>query len=338
MQASSYYLKGNYAKYLITSLNLKTMKKVMISAAVLMSMTLSFVACKKNDNPTISPIPGSYTTLNSAFAGEAPKSKTVTINATTGASFYGNSGTRYAFLPNSFQTSSGGLVSGNVDIEVLECTNNADMIFGRMLTMSDGQTLISGGEIRVKASQAGNNVYIRPGMTYNVNMPTNKGAATSDMSFFRGRPTETFLGTTTNWGLSRDSFMSIVYNGDTIGMTPDSLGDSNIDKFTSAGVAKVDIKLSGISGTIDVKNVMAYYLLEGYLSVASLPTTNFFSNTYNSQVMLKMQSHIVACCIYSGDFYAGTLASVTPTDGTVYTLNLNKMSPAAFKTMINALK
>ncbi|MDI9319147.1 MAG: hypothetical protein QM530_01615 [Phycisphaerales bacterium] len=316
------------------------MKKLIMSVAALMSLTASFVACKKSDSSTVinNPTPGSYTSLFGAYSDLAPKSKTVIINAISGGSFYGNSGTRYEFQPNSFQTLSGTVVTGNVDIQVLECTNNADMIFGKMLTMSDGQPLISAGEISLSASQGGVAVNIRPGKNYTVSLPTNRGAATAGMYFFRGASTESYAGTTTNWSITKDSLLSIIYDGDTVRMTPDSTGNSNVDKFSSAGFASVDVKLTGVTGAINAKDVMTYYVLEGYMGVASMPTANFSANTYSSSAILKLKSHLVACCIYNGDFYGGILSSVSPTDGTTYTISLSKTTPAALKVLINALK
>lgn len=317
------------------------MKKVMISAAVLMSMTLSFVACKKNDKPTNTTIPGPYTTINSAFADVAPKSKTVTINATSGASFYGNSGTRYIFYPNSFVDAAGALVSGNIDIQVLECTSVADMIFGQMLPMSNGNPLISAGEINVSATQSGAPIYIRPGYVYEVKMPTNKGAATAGMEYFTGAPSTSIKGSTVNWnmGIRKDSLSSIVYNGDTISMFPDSVGMKNLDKYASTDFAIINLKIDGISGTLDEKDLFTYFKLDGLLSAVSIySSTPFVSNTYTSVKILKSKTHLVACTVYGGDFYGGVLNDVMATDGTTYTLTVSKMTPTAFKTMIDALK
>lgn len=318
------------------------MKKLIISAAVLMSVTASFVACKKSDNSSVinNPTPGPYTSLFSAFSDLAPKSKTVSINATSGGSFYGNSGTRYEFQPNSFQTLSGAVVTGNVDIQVLECTNNADMIFAKMLTISDDQLLYSAGEISVNATQGGVPVYIRPGMSYKANMPTNTGASTSGMSFYKGVPTPDLPGSIVNWKLiSGDSLNArLVYNGDTIVLTPDSLGMSNCDKLALVDFVHIDLKLDGISTTLKQSDFMAYFIPSNFLATYPLKMDSFGAGVCKSSKIIKQGSHIVLCAVYNGYFYGGILTNTSVTDGSTYTIKLSQTTPSAFKALINALK
>ena len=310
------------------------MKKILVPASLLFASSLCFIACKKDSATT----KASYTSLNQAFAEAAPQSKIVSLNATIGGSFYGNSGTRYMFYPNSFQDASGHLVTGNVDLEVLECTNEADMIFAKMLTMSNGEPLLSAGEVKVKATQSGAPVYIRPGYNYEVSLPTNTGTATAGMLFFTGIASAAYSGSIVNWlPASKDSLATLVYDGDTIRMTPDSIGFSNCDKFSGVGKATVDVKLDGISASLSSTDMLAYTILEGYTSAVSISST-MMTNTYKGVALLAMKSHIVVCGVYGGDFYGGTLTSITPTDGSTYTVTLSKTTPTAFKALINTLK
>lgn len=301
-----------------------------------------FAACKKGDNAVVvPPATKGYASLSKAYEDVAPKSKIVTLNAAAGGSFYGNSGTRYHFPANAFQTASGTLVAGNINIEVLECLTESDMIFSKMLTMSNGKPLISAGEFNVKASQYGVAVYIRPGMSYQVSLPTNKGAATAGMSYFSGTPSTTFTGSIVNWNLSIvDSLRSIVYDGDTIRMTPDSVGFINCDKYPAADFAAVNVRIDGISGSLKQEDFNAYYVLDGLLSAASIysGTLAFTFNTYTGAKILKMKAHYVVCAVYGGEFYGGILKDITAVDGNTYTITISKTNPAAFKILIDALK
>jgi hypothetical protein len=335
-------------KYFFKTLNHqinKIMNPSKLAATIALGVFVALASCKKNEDPKVSPtpipnpIPGSYSSLSKAFEEVAPKSKTVSINASVGGTFYGNSGTRYIFMPNSFINSSGTVVSGNVDIEVLECTNEADMIFAKILPMSNGEMLYSGGEIRVRASQAGSSLNIRPGYRYTVKMPTNNGASTAGMDVFRGVESTVNRGSSVDWTILKDSTTGgIIYDGDTIIMTPDSVGFTNCDKYAAYSKVTVDVKLDGTGATIDSNNVYAYFLPEGFLSAVSLYGTSFVSNTMKSCSVPMLKSHLVACTVVGGNFYAGYLSGVTPSSGTTYTISLSKTTPTAFKTAISTLK
>lgn len=321
------------------------MKTAKVLTVLTVAALAGFTACKKEEIkvPTVPnnpPTPtGTYTSLSKAYEDVAPRWRKVTFNAATGSTFYGNSGTRYIFMPNSFINASGTVVSGNIDVEVLECTNRADMIFGKMLTVSNGALLYSGGEISVKASQGGASLNIRPGYTYTVKMPTNAGVSTAGMDFFRGIATTTVPGSGVDWRIVKDSTTGgIVYDGDTIIMTPDSVGMSNCDKYAAYTKATVDVKLDGTGGTIDSANVYSYFLPEGFLSAVSLYGSSFASNTMKNCSVPMLKSHIVVCAVVAGDFYGGTLSGITPSSGTTYTVTLSKTTPTAFKTAISSLK
>jgi|GEM_PF-923789 len=323
------------------------MRTTKLLGVIALNLLLAFSACKKNEDPKATPTPtpaptptaGPYASLAKAFEEVAPKSKTVTINAAVGGSFYGLSGTRYNFLPNSFVNSAGAVVTGNIDIEVLECTTEADMIFGKMLTVSNGTPLISAGEVNVKATQSGAALYIRPGYTYSVNMPTNKGLATAGMEYFTGESSTLVNGSIVNWnlGIRKDSLAAVVYNGDTISMFPDSVGFKNLDKYASSDFADVDIKIDGFNPSLNQEDFTSYILLDGLLSAAPMIGKSLSGDSIKTTRILKLKSHLVFCGVYKGDFYGGILRDVTVVAGNTYTITASKMTPPAFKALINAL-
>lgn len=323
------------------------MKTTRLFGAVALSLLFAMSACNKNEDPKANPTPtptptpttGPYASLAKAFEEVAPKSKTVTINAAVGGTFYGNSGTRYNFLPNSFVNSAGTVVSGNIDIEVLECTTDADMIFAKMLTVSNGIPLISAGEINVKATQSGAALQIRPGYTYSVNMPTNNGLATAGMEYFTGTASTAENGTIVNWnlGIRKDSLAAVVYNGDTISMFPDSVGFKNLDKYAVSDFVDVDVKIDGFNPTLKQEDFTSYVLLDGLLSAAPMNSLTLSGNTIKATKILKLKSHLVFCGVYNGDFYGGVLKDVSAVAGNTYTISVSKMTPPAFKTLVNGL-
>ncbi len=217
------------------------------------------------------------------------------------------------------------------------------MIFGEMLPMSNDLALISGGEFNVKATQGTTPLYMRSGMTYEVHLPTNKGAATAGMTYFRGYNSTTTPGSNINWLISMDTLGltgPIVYNGDTITLNPDSLGFTNCDKYGSSDKALVDVKIDGISDSLARVNVRAYYILDGLMSAISYNTAyggTYSNSTFKSVNMVKLKAHIIVCTIYNGYFYGGILSNVTASNGSAYTVTIAKTTPIAFKAAINAL-
>lgn len=319
--------------------------KKMLSAAVMALICL--VSCKKtdpvnnnnnngNNNDTT---PGyKYESFAREYERLAPQVKSVTIDATAGASVYGNSGTRYIFPANAFQTASGAIVTGNINLDLMECVRNTDFIFARMLTVSEGNPLLSAGSVMVKASQGGANVYIRPGMNFTVKMPTAKGPSADAMRYFRGITTSAVPGSMVTWAPQIDSMFSVIYDGDTISMFPDSVGYHNLDKYASGDFVNVDVKIDGLgSTTLSATDVLGYFLIDGTLSAGPISGSGFTANTFKSVRILKVKTHLAIAVITGGDFYAGVLAGVTASSGSTYTVTVNKTTPAAFKAMVAAL-
>ncbi|MGC4056988.1 MAG: hypothetical protein QM743_02565 [Chitinophagaceae bacterium] len=206
-----------------------------------------------------------------------------------------------------------------------------------MLTSSGGSPLFSAGSVMVKATKDGADVYLRPGMRFTIKMPTAKGPSAGDMSLFRGILTPADSSSSIDWAPDRDSLYGVIYDGDTISMTPDSVGFFNLDKFAAGDIVEVDIKVDGVAATLASKDVMGYYMVDGTTSVMPLRGVSFTSNTYTGVKMLKSKSDIVIAVISGGDFYGGILTGVTASSGSTYTVTVSKMTPSAFKAMVDAL-
>src|ERR1700761_3187345 len=98
------------------------MKKIWIPCLLLVLVA----ACKKNDNSnTNNNNSNTFTSARAAMNTVAPIAKTVTIDAATGGSFYGNSGTRYTFPASAFISANGSLVTGNVQLQATEYLNKS---------------------------------------------------------------------------------------------------------------------------------------------------------------------------------------------------------------------
>lgn len=306
-------------------------KKILVASTLIMFALGSCYKNEKKDIPT-------YNSLTDAFATLAPASKTVNMDAATGGSFRGNSGARYEFPPNAFVTGTGTAVTGTVVIEVKEYLTKSDMLYSGVLPMTDSESLISGGEVYVHATQGGQELFLRPGTTYSVNLAQN-GTPVAGMKVFQGH--ETTAGVL--WVPKPDSGIAkIVYNGDTIEMFTDSLEYANADKFMSTPHYQTfQISLSTSNGVaIPAANyttstaIVAHCLYDEFNGIYKLLYTgNGFINVNH---IPDIPVHFVVTALIEGQFYGGILGA-TPTTGNTYSVLLKPTTPAEFKTLIDAL-
>ena len=155
------------------------MKKIFLTVAVIASASMAFVSCKKDDNSDN----GNYTSLNAVLANAGPQTKTFVVDAATGGTFYGN---KYVFVfpPSVFRTPTGGVVTGNVTVSVLEVLRKSEMLFARMLPVSNGNQLRSSGELKITASQNGQELRLQQGNPIEIRIPQG-GIDGNGMEFFR---------------------------------------------------------------------------------------------------------------------------------------------------------
>lgn len=303
--------------------------------AITAGACISISGCNKKDYNSAGT---TYTSVVQAFNEVAPQSKTVTMNAGTGGSFYGNSGTRYVFPANVFRTKAGAMVTGDVQITVTEYKDKADMLFSGILPVCGGEPLISGGETYVVAMQ--NNTELAIQGNYQANMPT---GATPDpeMKVFTGHPkfgaalSERPLGV--NW-LPNDSSSagSIVYNGDTTVISNDSLEFCNADRFlTTPNYQSFTVALAtqgNVSFDDNMVNVFALY--DQYNGVWQMYNIN--NHVVNEGHVPDIPVHFVAVALINGQLYAG-ITGATPATGANYSLLMKPTTPGELKAQIKAL-
>lgn len=309
------------------------MNKLILSAA---AIAMLFSACKKDDDGHNNGTGGNQLTLNSIYNSLAVKSKTISLDAHTGGSFYGNSGTRYVIPSDAFMTTSGIPVSGNVQIEVKEFLDRADMLFSKVLPVSNGDPLNSAGEVYINATQNGQPLIMNTGKYFRVNVPQG-GTPAPGMDLFFGAPINT-QANTVNWNVavidSAQGGNSVVYNGDTISIISDSIGYCNLDQFMSnPNYQTFTVTLSGVTIAAN-QQVLAYALYDNYNGL--WPMSNITGNVISENHVADIPVHFVVMTIYNGDFYGG-IGAATPTNGSNYTVTLSQVTPTAFAAQVSAL-
>lgn len=302
------------------------MKKLSIQLSLL--TVICVCACTKSYKNQGTPN-GSYT-LQSAFASLAVLPKTVTINAGTGGTFAGNSGTRYIVPAGAFKKSDGTVVTGNVDVTVSEFVKKSDMLFSGVLPITATDALISGGEVNLTAKQGGQDLQMAPGKKYQANIPQKN--PTPGLSLFTG--TKDPVTNTVIWKPANDTSGQIIYNGDTVSILSTNVNFANADRFfTNPQYQSFTISLSA-DGIAMNDSVAAFALFDNYNGV--WPMMAIINHVVNESHLPSTPVHFAVISIIKGNFYGGLLG-VTPTTGSNYTMVLKKTTPSAFKAQIDAL-
>lgn len=137
---------------------------------VAIAATALLLGCKKEDDdaPDGSPSLVVVNPLRQLFAdNRANATQTFTVQAVQGGTLFAADGVVIDISPNAFRTSSGGLVSGPVSVQVLAALRPSDMVWLNMQTVAlyGGQKrmLQSGGELRVRAEANGEQVTVAEG-------------------------------------------------------------------------------------------------------------------------------------------------------------------------------
>jgi hypothetical protein len=318
------------------------MKKYIIPAIAL--TVISLASCRKDTavtTPTPQPTQGQYTSLSAIFSDATVKSKSVTIDAATGGSFYGKDGTRFVVQPNSLIKPDGTPVTGNVDIEIREYLKRSDMLFSKVLPISNGQPLVSGGEVFFNPKQNGQQLLLKDGMYMQANIPQAKPAP-AGMDLFIGEWKEAGAdNNNVNWnrggkgaGGTQQGFGSVVYNGDTLQLFSDSIGYCNADQFmTNPNYQSFTVNISGVTIPANT-TVSAYALYDTYNGM--WPMSNITGNVIAEGHVPNIPVHFVVMLVVNGHFYGG-IAGATPANGGTYTVTVAETDPTTLKNQIDAL-
>lgn len=327
------------------------MKKSHLLPAIIIALCVIFlVDCKEKENiipdttttdPTDDDDPV-YFSIDEVFKELSVKPKKVTIDISQDNSFYGNSGTRYTFMANSLETMDGTTVTGNVDVEVAEYLDRGDMIFSKMLPVSDGKPLVSGGELDIKASQNGEELRLRDGFTVRANVPQ-RGTPDPKMEYFRGRPDNDDELNVVNWERPKVDTAGQLFgfrngvaimNGDSIAIFTETLNWCNIDRYLKGTVDWQSIKVNIEGVEIESYHAVCTYVL--YRDFNAILNNGLYREADLIFSLPDMTVDIIVFVVVDGKFYSGILA-LNPENNKTYTLTLKKGDPKHFKEIVNKL-
>lgn len=265
----------------------------------MLGVTLATVSCKK-DEPTTDPTTGDPTVNPSAqqlgaffSANTANEVQQFTIDATTPGSITGSKGTVINFSGSSFETSTGAIVTGNVDIELIEIFSKADMIQLNKPTMANNPSgglapLISGGEFKITASKNGEELSLRDGFNYFVTVPAANGIDPNMEIFYGTDDTDTII-----WNQADSSV--IWGQGNQYSAYFDSLDWVNLDYFMNQGGAQTTVQVEVPQG-FNNQNCALFISFDGLNSLAMLYNANgnVFTSAPSYTLPVGLDVHFVA--------------------------------------------
>lgn len=297
---------------------------------------LLLAACKKDDDTSKNyVVSGPYGNMDDAYASAVQKPTTASVSVSSGGSVRSISGTRFIIPANAFIDASGNPVTGSVDVVVNDWLHRGDMVFSKMLPTTATEPLESGGQAMIKVTQGGKDVFLKPGMQVQMNLPQ-FGKAVAGMQFFAGDPTPAGAANNVTWrGVDTTRRAWAIYNGaDTISLFSDSVGYANADRFlTNPNYQDYHVKFTMADGS-SAGTVYGYTFFDGQKTI--WPLFSPVSGTFHEEHVPDIPVHMIIVTLQNGYFYAGTLAA-TPKTGQTYTVTLQKTDPNAFRAQMNAL-
>jgi hypothetical protein len=156
----------------------KYLRRLSIAALTIL-MTITLFNCKKDKVEKKSDPEAS---LESFFQNNKKESQVFTVNASAPTTINGADGSQLDIPADAFVTSDGQTVTGFVTVELIEIFEKADMVLSEKPTVSNGEILISAGELFVNATQGSLQLQLAPGVSISTSLPAD--TITGGMTLF----------------------------------------------------------------------------------------------------------------------------------------------------------
>ncbi len=161
------------------------MKKIKI-IIVFIGLAALIYACKKDQTIIIKEV-RVVLRINplTDFSELAPKAQFFDINAGNASIVESSRGAKFYFPGNCLRDKAGKLVTGKVNIKLIEYNNKADMIFSNVTAVSQDKILESGGMFFIEAIQNGESLKMDSFVGFKIMVPPTNGAP-KNMQFWQG--------------------------------------------------------------------------------------------------------------------------------------------------------
>lgn len=301
------------------------MKTSKITVSLITAILALTFACKKDkqylqdsfssQNPT--------NTFNTADKQKllqdlASQEQLFTIDANITTRISGTKGTRIIFSPSAFVTQSNQPVIGNINVKLKEALTKKDMILNNAVPVSNGNLLVSGGEIYLSAWQNGQKLKKNPSFNgININIPIS-GTPDSQMGLFYAEGGSDLSNGSLNWTLSNDTVSVIQDTSASNGWTPelfynyspdslntDSIYWANCDYFWNDPNPKTTLTFT-LTGQFNNSNTVVYLSLNGKNVLTYIYSDSYIKITQSfssSNIPINSSFTIVAVAYTGGNYY-----------------------------------
>jgi hypothetical protein len=312
------------------------MKKLIFGVLALSILTTT--SCKKEE---VIPPPTPTSSLSSYFTdNEANAVQTFTFDATVSQFFTGTNGVQVYMPANSFVYSNGTAVSGNVTIELTEVLTVSEMVKLNKTTTSNGQLLVSGGQLNLEASQNGNQLLLAPGMALNISVPVS--APDAQMALFTGNQmtngdilwTSSLNDTDQQDSLFivQDSIGGSLYNFD---FNNDSLGWINCDYWWNTGQTQTFVT-AVMDTSYNYTNTACYLVLSNINAVVPMYNISTAGEFETSNIPIN-QTVTFVCISEIDNVYYSSFVSTTLTNNHIENISMVQTTLTEIETAINNL-
>lgn len=249
--------------------------------------------------------------------------ETYTLDAASFDTYYCANGTTIDIYPDAFLTQAGTIVTGIVTIEVKDILSKKDMILNNAIPVSNGQLLVSGGEVYFNATQGGQKLKINPASFVNIKVPADVNPS-SQMIEFYSQGSANLSNSDLNWTTTTTNTIAIDSSSGHLyyNFNSDSVGWVNCDYFYQFPGAKTTCTVN-LSGSFNNTNTLVFISMNAVNAMMSLNS----SSTSNSQHFMSYSNsmpenvnYTIVAISFDGTNYFYTSQVITMTTNMVINL------------------
>lgn len=341
------------SKFFLTQ-NFKIMKTINKILLAIIGIVL-INACDEpvDDSPTLTPDGGAL--LEKIKNHRVAKTQNFSVLLTSaGATIEGEEGTVVNFKYNSVEDGVGNSMMGEtIDVEMIEIYSKSDMLLLNKSTMGvlplggNHATLISGGEVYLKAYKDGEELYVTDNSIIVKYPVDNMGGYDSEMSLFEDFCCDNdcdgvFACPDDDWEQA-DSAVLILDNAAGIGYysgVVDNFGWTNVDKFATYAAPKTLLKARAPE-EFNATNCAVYISFDGEPNALGsldefLTDEGVFSEHYG-QIPVGLDVHLIAISMVDDAYYYSITSATIVEDAVIALEELTETTEADLVSAINSL-
>ena len=322
-----------------------------IVAISLIGYVITLTSCKKDTTtPSEEPIAAvpqptfSNTNVQMLLNSLATPLESYTINAANNFVINCTNGTNIFISPNAFLTMAGAPVTGLVTIETKDVLSKKDMILNNALPVSNGQLLVSGGEVYFNATQGGQKLKMNPASSVIINVPA--GTSPSyQMREFYATGGSNLSNTNLNWATNTTTIAAVQDTtgglmGNYYSFQSDSLNWSNCDYFYNLPGAKTTCAVN-VLGSFNNTNSAVFLSMNGVATLvrlnSSLYNTSQQFHSYANSIPEGMPYTVVVISFDGTNYYYGSQVVTMTTDMVINMPALTQTTKSQIETNLSTL-